>query len=41
LSFGVVAYAGLALLRGRAATWALVGCAGWALLVNHLLDTGW
>ena len=41
LTFGVVAYAGLALLRGRAATWALVGGAGWAMLVNHLLDTGW
>ena len=41
LAFGVVAYAGLALLRGRAATWALAGSAGWALTVNHLLDTGW
>jgi methylthioxylose transferase len=41
LSFGVVAYAGLALLRGRAAALALIGCAGWALTVNHLLDTGW
>ncbi|WP_375426112.1 hypothetical protein [uncultured Friedmanniella sp.] len=41
LSFGVAAYAGLALLRGRAATWALVGAAGWALAVNHLLYTGW
>ena len=41
LTFGVVAYAGLALLRGQVARWALVGCAGWALLVNHLLDTGW
>jgi hypothetical protein len=35
----VVAYAGLALLRDRAATWALVGCAGWALTINHLLNT--
>lgn len=41
LGFGVAAYTGMALLRGRAAAWALVGCAGWALLVNHLLDTGW
>ncbi len=41
LSFGVAAYAGLALLRGRVATWALVGAAVWTLLVNHLLDTGW
>lgn len=41
LAFGVVAYAGLALLRGRGAAWALVGGAVSALLVNHLLDTGW
>ncbi len=41
LGFGVVAYAGLALLRGRVATWALVAAAGWALAVNHLLYTGW
>ncbi|MBA8793957.1 heme exporter protein D [Friedmanniella endophytica] len=41
LSFGVVAFSGLALLRGRAARWALIGSAGTALLVNHLLDTGW
>jgi hypothetical protein len=41
LSFGVIAYAGLGLVRGRMASWALVGCAGWALAVNHLLDTGW
>lgn len=41
LSFGVAAHTGLALLRGRTAAWALVGAAGWALLVNHLLDTGW
>ena len=41
LTFGVMAYAGLALLRGPAARWGLLGCAGWALLVNHLLNTGW
>ncbi len=41
LSFGVVAYASLALLRDRAAAWALAGCAVSALLVNHLWDTGW
>jgi hypothetical protein len=41
LAFGVVAFAGLALLRGRAAMWALVASAGSAVLVNHLLDTGW
>jgi hypothetical protein len=41
LGFGVVAQAGLALLRGRAAAWALAAAAGWALAVNHLLYTGW
>ena len=41
LSFGVIAYSGLALLPGRSARWALVGSATWALLVNHLLNTGW
>jgi methylthioxylose transferase len=41
LTFGLVAYAGLALLRGRSATWALAASATWALLVNHLLNTGW
>ena len=41
LTFGVIAYAGLALLRGRRACLALVASATWALLVNHLLDTGW
>jgi hypothetical protein len=41
LAFGAVAYAGLALLSGRVAGWALVGCGASALLVNHLLDTGW
>ena len=41
LAFGGIAYVGLALLRGRAASWALVGCGGSALLVNHLFDTGW
>jgi hypothetical protein len=41
LAFGVIAYSGLALLRGRRASWVLVVSATWALLVNHLLDTGW
>ena len=41
LTFGVVAFAGLALLRGRLAAWALVGSAVSALLVNHLFRTGW
>jgi methylthioxylose transferase len=41
LSFGVIAYSGLALLRGRTASWAIVTSATWALLVNHLLNTGW
>ena len=41
LAFGVVACSGLALLRGRAASWALLGSAGTALLVNHLVRTGW
>jgi hypothetical protein len=41
LTFGAVAYSGLALVRGRAAAWALAGSATSALLVNHLLDTGW
>jgi hypothetical protein len=41
LSFGVIAYSGLALLRGRRAGWALATSAAWALLVNHLLNTGW
>jgi hypothetical protein len=41
LSFGLIAYTGLALLPGRRATWALAMSAAWALLVNHLLNTGW
>ena len=41
LSFGLIAYSGLALLRGRRATCALAMSAAWALLVNHLLNTGW
>lgn len=41
LPFGVIAYSSLALLRDRRATWALLACATWALLVNHLLNTGW
>ena len=41
LTFGVIAYAGLALLRGRQSAWAAGGCAVSALLVNHLFDTGW
>jgi hypothetical protein len=41
LSFGVIAYSGLALLRDRWTSSALVASAVWALLVNHLLNTGW
>jgi methylthioxylose transferase len=41
LSFGVIAYSGLTLLRGQSARWALTASATWALLVNHLLNTGW
>jgi methylthioxylose transferase len=41
LSFGVIAYAGLALLRDRRASLGLAGSGSWALLVNHLLNTGW
>lgn len=41
LAFGVIACAGLALFRGRAASWALLGSAGSALLLNHLVRTGW
>jgi broad specificity phosphatase PhoE len=41
LAFGVVTYTSVALLRGRQARIALVGAAVCALLVNHLLDTGW
>jgi methylthioxylose transferase len=41
LSFGVIAYSSLALLRGQSARWALAASATWALLVNHLLNTGW
>jgi hypothetical protein len=42
LTFGVVAYAALALIRTRwLAAVALVLTAGWAVLVNSLLDTGW
>ncbi len=41
LTFGVLASSALALLRGRAAAWTLAGCAGTALLVNHLFRTGW
>ena len=41
LAFGAITYTGLSLLRGRSAAWALVGCAATALMVNHLLDTGW
>ena len=37
----VLAYAGLALVRGRWAPLALVTCTVWAVLVNSLLDTGW
>jgi methylthioxylose transferase len=41
LAFSVVTYSAVALLRGREAQVGLVGAAAWALLVNHLLDTGW
>jgi methylthioxylose transferase len=41
LAFGVLAYTSVALLRGRQAHLALVWAAAWALLVNHLLHTGW
>jgi broad specificity phosphatase PhoE len=41
MAFGLVTYTSVALLRGRQARVALVGAAAWALLVNHLLDTGW
>ncbi len=41
LTFGAVAFSGLALLRGRHAAWALAACGCSALLVNHLFDTGW
>lgn len=41
LAFGVVTYTSLALFRGREARIALVGVAACALLVNHLLNTGW
>lgn len=41
LAFGVVANTSLAMLRGRGAALALLGCSGWAIAVNHLLDTGW
>jgi methylthioxylose transferase len=41
LSFGVIACSGLALLRGRRARSALIASATWAVLVNHLLNTGW
>jgi hypothetical protein len=41
LPFGIVAFSGLALVRGRTAVWCLPACATWALLINHLFDTGW
>ena len=41
LAFGVVSWTGLALLRGPAAAWGLLGGAGSALLLNHLVRTGW
>ena len=41
LSFGLIAYSGMALLKARSASWALLASATWALLVNHLLNTGW
>jgi hypothetical protein len=41
LGFGVIAWTTMALLRDRRAQWMLVAAAGWAIGVNHLLDTGW
>lgn len=41
LAFGVIASTGMALLRGRAAQWSLLGCASWAIVINHLFNTGW
>jgi hypothetical protein len=41
LTFGAMAYAGLALLRGRPASRSLLAAAVCALLVNHLFLTGW
>ena len=42
LAFGATAYLALALVRSRAAAaLALVLVAGWAVMVNSLLDTGW
>ncbi|GAA3567082.1 hypothetical protein GCM10022197_23980 [Microlunatus spumicola] len=42
LTFGVAAYVALALVRDRrTAAVALVLTAGWAVMVNSLLDTGW
>jgi hypothetical protein len=41
LSFGALAYCGVALLRGRMASWSLLAASGWAVLVNHLFLTGW
>jgi hypothetical protein len=37
----VIAWTTMALLRDRRAQWMLVAAAGWAIGVNHLLDTGW
>ena len=41
LAFGLVAYTALALLRGQQARIALIAASGWAIGLNHLLDTGW
>lgn len=41
LAFGTIAFTGLALLRGRVASLALLGSAGTAVLVNYLYVTGW
>lgn len=42
LTFGVAAHTALALVRSRwGAALALVLTAGWAVMVNSLLDTGW
>ena len=39
LTFGVIAAASFALLRGRWASWGLLACGAWALAVKHLLTT--
>jgi hypothetical protein len=41
LAFGLIAYTAVGLLQGQQARIALVATSGWAIAVNHLLDTGW